>query len=65
MQILLDILVLAFLIALGLWLSPGIYHSAYAKAQAKDLAFFRAHPDCTWEDAHRHRERVRRLFLRP
>ena len=59
------VLILLLLAALAVWLSPASYHAAFARAEARDLAFYRAHQDCTWEDAHRHRERVRRLFLRP
>ena len=59
------ILILLILAALAVWLSPGTYHAAFARAEAQDLEYALAHPDCSWYEAHRHRERVRRLFLRP
>ena len=65
MDLFLTILILAILLAVALWASPAAYWHFYRRAEARDLAWSRAHPDCTWAEAHRHRERVRRLFLRP
>ena len=64
MKTVLIILVLAFVLALGVWVSPATYYAAYARAQARDVAYFDAHPDCSYEEAHRHRDRVNRLFFR-
>lgn len=59
-------------IVLGLALGIGAYllivfvhdrfsfSSAYDRAMRKDMAYFRRHPDCTWEKAHRNREKVYR-----
>lgn len=59
------LLILGFIAALAFWASPITYRHFYYRAEARDIAFHRDHPDCTWAEAHRHRERVRRLFLRP
>lgn len=59
------ILILLILAALAAWLSPSTFRAAYERAESRDIAYHNAHPDCTWEEAHRHRERVRRWFLRP
>ena len=64
MKIFLAFIVLAFILALAVWASPGAYHAAFARAEARDLAFYRSHPDCTYEEAHRNRDRVNRLFFR-
>ena len=59
------ILILVILAALAVWLSPSTFRAAYDRAESLDIAYHNAHSDCTWEEAHRHRERVRRWFLRP
>ena len=59
------IVIAAALVVLLIWrASPGAYHSAYHKAELRDLAFFDEHPDCTYEEAHQHRDRVNRRFGR-
>ena len=40
------------------------YRRAYEKAQRADVEYRRAHPDCTLEEAHANRDRVRRRFGR-
>ena len=60
-----EILILIPLLALGIWMSPWAYNAAFSRAESRDIAYHAAHPDCTWDEAHRHRERVRRFFLRP
>lgn len=55
---------LVLVAAVAVWASPWTYQAAMERAEAMDLAYFRAHPDCTWDEAHYHRERTRRLFLR-
>lgn len=37
---------------------PGSYSRRYDEAMQKDLEYARKHPGCTWEEAHRHREKV-------
>lgn len=57
--------VLLFAVIRGLCLSDeDAYWRAYEAAQAEDLRWARAHPGCTWAEAHRHREAVRRRFHR-
>lgn len=46
-------------------LSDRAFQEAYEEAMAKDMAYARKHPDCTLEEAHQHRRRVRRLYGRP
>ena len=41
------------------------FQDAYDQAMMKDLAYSKAHPDCTLEEAHRERARVRRRYGRP
>ena len=61
----LAVVVLAVILAVAVWFSPWTYQAAMERAEARDLAYFQAHPDCSWDAAHYHRERTRRLFLRP
>ena len=53
-------------VALGaVYLFSGwAYQDAYERAERLDMEYAQAHPDCTLEEAHRHRDRVNRLFLR-
>lgn len=44
--------------------SPEAYWRAYDKAQLRDLEYFQLHPGCSYEDAHRHRDKVMRRFHR-
>lgn len=46
-------------------LSDRAFREAYEEAMEKDMAYARKHPDCTLEEAHQHRRRVRRLYGRP
>ena len=58
------LLILAFIAALGFWASPITYRHFYYRAEARDIAYHRDHPGCSYEEAHRHRDRVNRLFLK-
>ena len=58
------ILALALVAAVAVWASPWTYRAAMRRAEALDAAWAADHPDCTWDEAHAHRERVRRWFLR-
>lgn len=48
-------------VALFVWaISPAGDEFFWDRAEARDLAYVRDHPDCSWEEAHRHRERWHR-----
>ena len=55
-------------VAVVLWLDHRFGYEAwlraYEKAQRADVEYRRAHPDCTIEEAHANRDRVRRRFGR-
>lgn len=36
------------------------FEASYDRAMRKDMEYFRAHPDCTYEEAHRNRDKVYR-----
>lgn len=55
----------ALLAVWGYHSSESAFWSAYEAAQEQDARWAREHPGCSWEDAHRHREAVRRRFHRP
>ena len=60
------IVILLLAVCYGLVISiPGLFSRFYDRAMRRDLAWAKDHPDCTLEEAHRHRHRVRRLFFRP
>ena len=64
------ILILVILFGLSLLvyeyrLSDRAFYEAYEEAMMKDIAYARRHPDCTLEEAHQHRRRVRRIYGRP
>lgn len=44
--------------------SGEAYHRAYRRAEREDLAYYQAHPGCSYEEAHRSRDRVNRRFGR-
>lgn len=68
MQIVIMILVGAgILIGANLFLdrrSSDSYWDAYNDAQRKDLAYFKQHPDCTYEEAHRERDKIMKKYGR-
>lgn len=41
-------------------IDPHRFSRAYDKAMEKDLKYAREHPGCSWDDAHREREKVYR-----
>ena len=43
-------------------LSGEAYHRAYRKAELEDIAYYESHPGCSYQDAHRNRDRVNRRF---
>ena len=40
------------------------FYRAYRRATRKDVEYFRAHPDCGYFEAHRHRDEVLRKYHR-
>ena len=68
MQIVWMILISVAAIAVVSWIasrhSADAYWEAYDAAQRRDLEYARKHPDCTYEEAHRERDRVMRRFGR-
>lgn len=59
------ILVMVVIAWLFYALSDSAFYRAYDKAMMQDLDYYNAHPDCTYEEAHQNRKKVRRRFLRP
>ncbi len=53
MDVLVAVIVVAAAIVLLLCFGPD----SYDRAMKKDIEYFRTHPGCTWEEAHRNRER--------
>lgn len=68
MDILLSVAIVIAVVALAFWLydrhSADAYWRAYDKAQLEDLEYARTHPGCTYEEAHRQRDKVMRRFHR-
>lgn len=62
----LTVLALAAILAAAIFcwlrLGPDAYRDAYRQAQQDDIDYVRQHPGCTLEEAHQHRDRVRRRF---
>ena len=68
MNTIVTVIVVIAIIAAAFWLwiyrGPEAYAEAMRQAEREDIAYYQAHPDCTLEEAHRHREAVRRRFGR-
>lgn len=68
MEIVIGVIVLLAAAALAAFIfsrsGSAAYLRAYDKAQLRDLEYARAHPDCSYEDAHRERDRIMKRFHR-
>ena len=54
----------AALLSYRLWcrFDRGAFLAEYDQAEQDDLAFYREHPGCSVEDAHRNRDRVKKKY---
>lgn len=60
--------ILAAMVGFAVWRfvfrGPDAFRDAYRQAQQDDIDWVREHPGCTLEEAHQHREAVKKKFHR-